>query len=145
MMKGRKGPLVALEYPGGQSGGMTAARYQEQVLKGVLLGFWRELSNKRGEVLLQQDNASLHTAKTTVAWFKAHEIRYLPSPASSPNLNLIEQLWHLLKEIIWGLEHAPMTVDELKDAIQQVCNQITVNQIDNYARSMYDIFRGPAG
>lgn len=46
IMKGRKGPLVALEYPGGQGGGMTAARYQEQVLEGVLLDFWKMREEK---------------------------------------------------------------------------------------------------
>jgi hypothetical protein len=30
---GWKGPLVVLEYPGGKGGGMTAARYCEQVLE----------------------------------------------------------------------------------------------------------------
>ena len=138
MMKGRKGPLVALEYPGGWGGGMTAVRYQEQVLEGVLLDFWKEMLDERGEVLFQQDNASSHTTKTIIAWFKAHGIRCLPHPASSPDLNLIKHLWHLIKEIIRGLEHAPTTVAELKNAVYQAWDQIMVGQINSYAESMED-------
>lgn len=137
MMKGRKEPLVALEYPGGQGGGMTATRYQEQVLEGVLLDFWKEMSDER-EVLFQQDNASSHTAKMTIAWFKAHGIRCLPHPASSPDLNLIKHLWHLIKEIIRGLECAPTTVAEFKNAVYQAWDQIMVGQINLYAESMED-------
>ena len=33
IMKGQKGLLVVLEYPGGKGGGMNTARYREQVLE----------------------------------------------------------------------------------------------------------------
>ena len=56
-MYGRKGPLIVLEYPGGQGGGMTAARYQEQILDGVLLDFYKQVSQENRSVTFQQDNA----------------------------------------------------------------------------------------
>ena len=68
MMKGKKGPLVMLEYPGGPGGGMTAARYREQVLESVLWEFWQDMSKERGEVFFQQDRASAHRAKVMKAW-----------------------------------------------------------------------------
>jgi hypothetical protein len=55
-MKGKKGPLVVLDYPGGQGGGMTAARYQEQVLEKVVHNFYQEASEERGWVLFEQEN-----------------------------------------------------------------------------------------
>ena len=92
-----------LEYPGGPGGGMTAAQYREQVLESVLWEFWQDMSKERGEVFFQQDGASAHRAKVTKAWLKSKGIKIFPHPACSPNLNPIEHLWHLLKEIIWGL------------------------------------------
>ena len=40
ILEGQKGLLVVLEYPGGYSGGMTAKRYQDQVLDGLLHDFY---------------------------------------------------------------------------------------------------------
>ena len=68
IMKGKKGPVVVLDYLGGQEGGMTAARYQEQVLEKVVHDFYQEASEERGWVSFEQDGAPLHTAKSTIKW-----------------------------------------------------------------------------
>ena len=68
IVKGRKGPLVVLEYPGGWEGGMTAARYQHQVLDEVLHTFYQEISEEKGQVVFQQDGAPSHTTKSTITW-----------------------------------------------------------------------------
>ncbi|KAE9394207.1 hypothetical protein BT96DRAFT_998760 [Gymnopus androsaceus JB14] len=65
IMKGKKGPLVVLEYLGGKEGGMNAKRYQEQALEGALRQFYTAMESERGNVQYQQDNAPSHTAKTT--------------------------------------------------------------------------------
>jgi hypothetical protein len=49
-MKGRKGPLVVLEYPGGKGGGMNTRRFCEQVLEGVFLDFYADMSQEHGSV-----------------------------------------------------------------------------------------------
>jgi hypothetical protein len=51
IMKGRKGPLVVLEYPGGRGGGMTAKQYQDQVLEPILKPFYEQMTTERGQVL----------------------------------------------------------------------------------------------
>ena len=66
IMKGKKGPLVVLEYPGGKEGGMNAKRYQEQVLEGALRQFYTAMESERGNVQYQQDNAPSHTAVLAV-------------------------------------------------------------------------------
>lgn len=68
IMHRKKGPLVILEYPGGRGGGMTADRYQEQVLDKVLYNYYLRMSEEKGMVLFQQDGASSHTAKSTRVW-----------------------------------------------------------------------------
>jgi hypothetical protein len=39
--EGRRGPLVVLDYPRGKEGGMTAKRYQDQVLDRPLHKFYQ--------------------------------------------------------------------------------------------------------
>ena len=65
IMKHKKGPFVVLEYLGGRRGGMTSARYQQQVLEPVLLDFYHVMGRECGQVLFQQDGASSHTSKST--------------------------------------------------------------------------------
>jgi hypothetical protein len=50
---------------------------------------------------LQDDNVPIHTAGTVQSWFEEHEdeLRRLPCPAYSPDLNIIEPLWS-----VWRLE-----------------------------------------
>ena len=67
-MKGRKGPLIVLEYPGGKGGRMNATRYKEQVLEGALKSFYAEMTKERGKVYFQQDGAASHRSKSTQNW-----------------------------------------------------------------------------
>ena len=60
IMKGHKGPLVVLEYPGGKDGGMNTASYQEKVLEGVLKDFYKQMDAERDGVIFQQDGAASH-------------------------------------------------------------------------------------
>ncbi|KAE9045847.1 hypothetical protein PR001_g4799 [Phytophthora rubi] len=41
----------------------------------------------------QQDNASIHTSRETMAFFEEQEVSVMDWPARSPNLNPIENLW----------------------------------------------------
>jgi hypothetical protein len=62
IIRGQKGLLVVLEYPGGRGGGMNSTRYREQVLEGVLKEFYAQMKEARGNVKFQQDGAPSHTS-----------------------------------------------------------------------------------
>ena len=53
--------------------------------------------NIRRGMMFQQDNAPSHTAKVVKSYLKSAKVKALEWPALSPDLNLIENLWHQLK------------------------------------------------
>ena len=69
IMQGSKGPLV-LDYPGGRGRGMTADRYQSQVLEAEVHDYFMQMAEERGQVVFQQDGALSHQAKSTLAWHR---------------------------------------------------------------------------
>ena len=105
VMKGRKGPLIVLEYPGGKGGGMNSAQYKDQVLEGVLASFHAEVTEERGKVYFQQDRAASHHSKLMQKWFSSAGILLLDHLPSSPDLNPIEPVWHELKKVLHALPH----------------------------------------
>ena len=77
------GPVIFQNIGPGRGNGVTAQRYINQVLR---------------LHMFQQDNARAHTARITRDFLQQHNIRLLPWPALSPDLNPIEYLWDETKE-----------------------------------------------
>jgi hypothetical protein len=133
-----KGPLVLLEYPGGKGGGMTAERYQKQVLEEHVKSIYADLERELGSVHFQQDGASSHQAKSTQKWFERNHILLLYHPPSSPDLNPIERIWHELKRRLHKRKRVPTSLDELKEAIREVWDEIPQSFIDRQIELMPD-------
>ena len=138
IIKGRKGPLVVLEYPSGKGGGMNSTQYQEQVLEAHLKAFYAQMAKERGSVKFQQDNAASHVSKTTHQWLENNKIKLFSHPASSPDLSAIEPLWHELKIYICKLPSPPTSLQQLKSAVFEAWEAIPVESIDKQVKRMPD-------
>jgi len=57
-------------------------------------------------------------------------------PPGSPDLNLIEPLWHILKDLIRNRHTSRPLWDELKMATNEAWDQITEADIDKHVNSM---------
>ncbi|CAA7265007.1 unnamed protein product [Cyclocybe aegerita] len=136
IMEDRKGPLVVLDYPGGKGGGMNSTWYHEQVLDPILLPFYHLMNQERGVVMFQQDGAPCHRSKVTKKWVYEHNIPLFPHPTSSPDLNPIEPVWHVLKTILRQLPHPPSTVDALHAAVLRAWDEIPIETINRHIGNM---------
>lgn len=145
IMRGRKGPLVVLEYPGGKGGGMNSVRYREQVLDGVLKDFYNKVNTPRRRVVFQQDGAASHKSKATKRWFDQNGIPLLFHPASSPDLSPIEPVWHELKRVLRALPHPPNTVEQLQEAVRAAWDGLPIEDVDKHVARMPDRVKAVLG
>lgn len=138
IMRGRKGPLVVLEYPGGKGGGMSSVRYVQQVLEPVLAPFYHQMEHEQGEVFFQQDNAKCHTACNTSLCLQTMAIQRFPHPAKSPDLTPIEPVWHDFKEAIRVRHEAsPITSkEELRQVVAEVWDALDVSLVNAHVGRM---------
>ena len=87
------------------------------------------------DFVFQQEGAHCHSARSTMAWFGGKGITISPWPAQSPDLNLIELLWKIMKRK--KLEKQPCkNMEEPKEAIFQIWNSISSATTDSLVLSM---------
>jgi len=90
---------------------------------------------RRGAIF-QQDNASIHTARTTKAFFKRAKIRVMDWPAKSPDLNPIENVWGYMAGIVYACGKQYDTKEELELAIQAAWSNLDPNYLRRLSQGM---------
>ena len=89
----------------GRCNGVTALRYINQVLRlHIVPYFIRHHHNT-----FQQDNARAHTARDSNDFLQQHNMRIMPWPAQSPDLNPTEHLWDEIQRKLNEVRPRPMT------------------------------------
>ena len=137
-----KGPLVSFD------GVNTAVTYID-TLRQHLVPFIDFLSQELpqelvNDIIYQQDNASIHTAKGTMNWFKEVGITVMERPPNSPDMNPIEHIWRALKAALYArfpdtvaIRGGPDTVrKELNRRLQIVWDDLGPEVFDKLIVSM---------
>ena len=53
-------------------------------------------------------------------------------PPNSPDLNPIEHVWRGLKRCLRDLQHHPTNVEQLKEAVKRIWEEILMDDVDKY-------------
>jgi hypothetical protein len=77
-----------------------------------------------------EDGASQHTAKLTTQLHNLNSIDKMCWPANSPNLNLIENIWHLLKQSV--TKRLLRTLAELRQCIEEEWAALQLSDLARY-------------
>lgn len=135
ILGGKKAPLVLWDKK--DWGTITAKTYVDHVLQPVLWPFWyHESQVSESTVWVMEDGAPAHRAHFTQ---NHRDFLHMPSliwPASSPDLNPIENVWNLLKNRLNQRTPRPKGVVEMKEAIIEEWDRITEAEILEFVDSI---------
>jgi hypothetical protein len=107
------GPLVIIP----KGGRMNQHRYIETCKK-YFVPFYRRMKRKYGkDVVIQEDNAPWHTAKSVQKFWKDLKIPRLSWPPQSPDLSPIENLWAYIKRLISKDRHKIKCINDMELAL----------------------------
>lgn len=113
---------------------MNAQQYQDMVTP-YFPAYGYECAGFNWE--LQQDNAPIHVARSTLACFAERRIHLFNDwPSKSPDMNIIENMWSLLARKVYEGCRQYHNKAELMDGIKMAWQNISQDQIQSLYQSL---------
>lgn len=101
----------------------------ESILEEYLIPFIDE-HHADGNFVFQQDGATCHTSKKSMAWFERNNIEVLPWTANSPDLSPIENIWGEMKKHL--RKRQPKTKEELMAELSKIWATMSLRTVHNF-------------
>lgn len=83
--------------------------------------------NGNSNSFLIQDNSRIHTAKIVKEWLINHSIRYIEWPSNSPDINIFENVWKMISDIVYSSKQCN-NINDLIDKIHKAVHEINVTK-----------------
>jgi hypothetical protein len=106
---------------------------------GIIVPAVQEILEQYPELSFQQDNAKGHLSAFTISVLNSIGIKPTKWPANSPDLDLIETIWDLMKDYIQAkYSDVHRSYKRLREAVQEAWESITRETIQELIRGMGD-------
>ena len=115
-------------------GNINSQRYIECLERNL----WPVINKEfpQGGAIFQDDGAPVHTANIVKSWKEENNLRTLPWPAYSPDFNIIENVWFIIKN---QLQKEVLLINsqlDLEQRIRRIWESIALTYIRNLYKSM---------
>jgi transposase len=124
------GPLIPL------IGSVTGEVHRETLDKYAIPTLKAQARKQKKKILLQEDNAPVHTAKVARNFLLSKRVPLLPWPAQSPDLNPIENVWGFIEVRLRSRRPQPSSIRELERVIAEEWEAIPQDFYRDLVRSM---------
>ena len=91
------------------------------------------------DFILQEDNASVHKSKETKKFMRDNKINILDWPARSPDINIVEDCWEFISDLVYDGEQFKKRSD-LVLKIEEVIQYLNANKREKVIK-LYETFR----
>jgi hypothetical protein len=140
MRYGQLSKLVVLEERKG-GGKMNTEEYIEIIMNGEMFDFWMKSSEELGQVLVMEDGAKYHQGCASIRRGQLEQdgwVGWGPKiwPSNSPDLNPIENLWHILHGNIHKRKVQPRSKETLIKALQEEWEKVDIEMVNKLCLSM---------
>lgn len=117
------------------NGIMDSIFYQEYILRQQFLPYVKTIYPESHR--LYQDNDPKHTSKSTQAFMTANGINWWRSPAESPDINPIENLWNEMK--VFCTKQRPKNKADLENALHAFWATLDVDKCRRYINHIHKV------
>lgn len=131
---------------------MNALQYTSEIVEEHFVVYWQSLQDSYNAQLME-DGHPAHTSKLNQIFKEQYGLQTMAWPASSPDLNPIENVWHILRSKLRKQWHnndkRPQSADELwKVACEEweaIPQDIFNNWVDSMPRRVNQCFQADGG